>query len=94
VPTQNFRLNRSEASTYNIELALDHSSISVHSLGSGVIDGKGYDFVKLASNELEELNKIRLEVEACEVGEAESKKLRNYIEATRSLLEEIKTSIP
>lgn len=94
VPTQNFRLNRSEASTYNVELALDHSRSYVHALGSGVIDGKEYDFVKLASNKLEELNKIRLEVEACEVGEAESKELRNYIEATQSLLEEIRTSIP
>ena len=93
VPTQNFRLNRSEASTYNVELALDHSSSYVHSLGSGVIDGKEYDFVKLASNELEELNKIRLEVEACDVGTAEREELRNYIVATQSLLEEIKTSV-
>jgi hypothetical protein len=65
----------------------------VHALGTGVIDGKGYDFVKLASNELEKLNKIRSEVEACEVGEAGTKELRNYIEATQSLLEEIKTSV-
>ena len=58
-----------------------------------VIEGKECDFVKLASDEFEELNKIRLEVEACKVAEAEREELRNYIEATQSLLEEIKISI-
>jgi hypothetical protein len=93
-PTPNFRLNRSEASTYNVELALDHSSSYVHSLGSGVVEGREYDFVKLASDQLEELHKIRLEIEACDVATAEREELRNYIVATQSLLEEIKTSVP
>lgn len=72
-PIPNVCRNRSEASTYNVELALDHSSSYAHSLGSRVIEGKQDGFVRLASDELEELHKIRLELEVCDVSTPESK---------------------
>jgi hypothetical protein len=64
----------------------------VYSLGNGVIENRDYDFGKLASEELERINKLSLEIESCDVAEIEKKELQNYILTTRLLLEEIKTS--
>jgi hypothetical protein len=66
----------------------------VQSLGSGVIEGKELDFAKLASDELVELDRIRVEVEGCEVAEPEREKLRNYIAATQSLLRKMGPAVP
>lgn len=92
VPTKNFRLNRYNTSTYGLELNLDHLSSYVHSLGSGLIEGRKYDFASLAAKELIELNQILLEVENCDIDEEEKDEFRKYISATQLLIQTIQNS--
>ena len=93
VPAQNFYLKCAQAPTYGVELNLDHLRSHVHSLSGSILEGKEQDFFKLASDALEELNDVSLELEGCDVSEEEKEELRKYIAATQSLLEEIKISV-
>ncbi len=91
MPTKNFRLNRSKAISYEIELKLDHLRSHIYTLGNALIEGKEYDFFKLASDDVQELNELNVEIESCDITEAEKQELRQYILATESLLEKIRT---
>jgi hypothetical protein len=90
IPTKNLDLNSAKTPGYEIEL--DHLRSCVYFLGNEIIGGRNYDFIKLATEELEKLNEISLEIESCEIAETEKREIRDYISFTRMLLEEIKTS--
>lgn len=89
LPTLNFRQGHANATTYGIELDLDHTASYVRRLGQGVIEQTAWDYIKLASQELNVINKIEQELENSTVPEIEKQMFKNYIAATRLLLEEI-----
>ena len=90
LPSENSRLGRAAAPTYGVELDLDHVHSRLYSLGSAAIEGKGWDYEKLAAEGLADLGRIGVELEACSVAEGEKESFRSYISAARSLLEEMK----
>ena len=92
VPSENFQRGRTNAPTYNIELELDHLHSRLHSLGSAFIEGKSWDYAKLASDELADLDRIVLDLEGCSVPEGEKDFFRNYVSLARSLLAEMMTA--
>ena len=87
-PAKNLHLNSAKVLSYEVEL--DHLRSYVYSLGKGVIENRNYDFGKLASEELERLNELSLEIESYGVTEKEKNELQKYILSTQLLLEEIK----
>ena len=92
VPSENFHRGRANTPTYNFGLELDHLHSRLHSLGSAFIEGKSWDYAKLATDELADLDRIGLDLEGCPVPEGEKDFFRNYISLARSLLTEMTTA--
>jgi hypothetical protein len=88
-PVSKFRHRRTNAPTYHVECALDHLASNVHSLGSGLISGKNWNYAELASENLDELSSISSELESCAILETEKEEFRRYASVTRRLLEEL-----
>ena len=89
-PSENFRVRRANAPTYGVELDLDHLNSRLYSLGSAVIEGKGWGYSKFADEALADLDRIGLELEGCHVPEGEKEAFRSYVSVARSLLKEMK----
>ena len=85
----NFRLRRTHAPTYMIEHDLDHMASHLYAVGLNVIAHDLRSAPEYAVEELGALAAIETELNACPVAEAEKVGLRNFISATRSLLQEI-----
>jgi len=86
-PTDNFRRGSRNSPTYSVECDLDHVASRVHSLGHGVIENRKWDYPKLASQEIDELDRIMSAVERQVIPDEEKGELIRYILATRELLE-------
>ena len=89
-PASNFNNRRGNAPTYGIECALDHLASYVYSLCTSAIGNVDWDYPKLASEQLAELDRINSELEKCAISEPARQEFREYISATRALLEELR----
>jgi hypothetical protein len=88
-PITNSRHRRFKAATYDVELALDHLDSRLYMIGLALLEGKAWDFAKLASEELSELDRVSCDLEALALNKDEYKDFDNSISASRALLMEV-----
>ena len=62
----------------------------MHRLGSSLVEGTKWDYSDLASQEITELDQIASRLERQVTAEEEKERLRDYISATRDLLQLMK----
>lgn len=86
LPTENFRLGRSKAATYGVELDLDHLVTSVHATVQGYFDLRTWDHTRRLGDYLEELHRLEAELASLPETEAQCDRIRAFIQATRSVL--------
>ncbi len=86
LPTSNFRLGKSEAPSYGIELQLAHLQSDVYSLGESAIAGRDHNYASLCAEYLSEIEAIRLELRDCELPDGRKEELAGFAHATHELL--------
>ena len=85
-PTENFRLGRSRAATYGVELDLDHLVTSIYATIQGFFDRRPWDHRRRLGDYLEELHRMEAELASLTEAEAQAHRIRDFILATRSVL--------
>ena len=89
-PVGRFRNGERRAASYEIESALDHIVSSVYSLGEGYIAGRESDFVAQSSRRLADLDGLASALDQTDVTVEERDRFRDYLTATRSVLEALR----
>lgn len=93
LPVSNFRQKRVNALTYKIEHDLDHLAGYLYTLGQKVISDSKIELTDIIKRELNELERINRELDACAIPNTEKKLYANFINATREMLEAILNSV-
>lgn len=86
-PTERYRSGDKNHSTYGIEVTLDHVRTSVESLVQALMEGKPWNYVRRANEELAELQLVRFLLE--KEDDDRAKTYLSYIALTEELLHAI-----
>ncbi len=90
-PIANSRLRRHMATTYEIEVQLDHLNSYLYTMGLNIIGGNSsLNYAKQIDQELVELNAIKMAIEKCEIPVNEKLAFTDYVAVTEKLYQEIK----
>lgn len=87
LPTENFRRCRGKATTYQVELDLDHLVTSVYTTVQGFLDNRGdWDHTRRVGDYLEQLHRMEMELDSCPAPATQVHRIRDFIGATRAVL--------
>ena len=74
-----------DVATGRVEHDLDHMESYLYGIGLDVTEGKVYEYAKIASRGLSDLERISSELERCGVAESEKEIFREHIGIVRAV---------
>lgn len=88
-PYSNDYLLNKHVPTGKVEHDLDHMESYLYGIGLGAIEGKDYEYAKIAYHELSDLERIFLELENCDATENDKEIFRKHIGIVRNVWLEV-----